>query len=78
MKKIPTLFERKYENHEVIGITNKLTDESLKIVLEGKTLPTIKYDGSACMISNKKLYKPLCKIKRSDFGYEWPVEGAKV
>ena len=22
--------------------------------------------------------KPLCKIKRSDFGYEWPVEGAKV
>lgn len=57
MKKIPTLFERKYENHEVIGITNKLTDESLRIVLEGKTLPTVKYDGSACMISNKKLYK---------------------
>lgn len=57
MKKIPTLFERQYENHEVIGITNKLTDESLQIVLNGKTLPTVKYDGSACMISGKKLYK---------------------
>ena len=57
MKKIPTLFERQYANHEVIGITDKLTDESLQIVLDGKTLPTIKYDGSACMISNKKLYK---------------------
>lgn len=57
MKKIPTLFEREYENHKVIGIVNKLTDESLRIVLEGETLPTIKYDGSACMISNKKLYK---------------------
>ena len=22
--------------------------------------------------------EPLCKIKRSDFGYEWPAEGAKV
>lgn len=57
MKKIPTLFERQYENHEVIGITDKLTDESLQIVLDGKTLPTVKFDGSACMISNKKFYK---------------------
>lgn len=57
MKKIPTLFERQYANHEVIGITDKLTDESLQIVLDGKTLPTIKYDGSACMISGAKLYK---------------------
>lgn len=22
--------------------------------------------------------EPICKIKRSDFGYEWPVKGAKV
>lgn len=57
MKKIPTLFERQYGKHEIIGITDKLTDESLQIVLDGKTLPTIKYDGSACMISGKKLYK---------------------
>lgn len=57
MKKIPTLFKRQYENHKVIGITNELTDENLQIVLDGKTLPTIKYDGSACMISGKKLYK---------------------
>ena len=57
MKKIPTLFVRLYGNHEVIGICDKLTDESLQIVLDGQTLPTVKYDGSACMISGKKLYK---------------------
>lgn len=57
MKKIPTLFERQYENHKVSGITDKLTDESLQIVLDGRTLPTVKYDGSACMISGRKLYK---------------------
>ena len=22
--------------------------------------------------------EPICKIKRSDFGYEWPAEGAKI
>lgn len=25
MKKIPTLFERVYENHKVVGIINKVT-----------------------------------------------------
>ena len=25
MKKIPTLFERIYENHKIVGITNNIT-----------------------------------------------------
>ena len=57
MKKIPTLFKREYKDHQVIGITPELSDPSLQVVLDGDTLPTIKYDGSACMISGKKLYK---------------------
>ena len=45
MKKIPTLFERRYENHRVV--------EGLVFWKDGE---------------------PQCKIKRSDFGFEWPVE----
>lgn len=57
MKKIPTLFKREYNDHQVIGIYPELSDPSLQVVLNGETLPTVKYDGSACMISGKKLYK---------------------
>ena len=57
MKKIPTLFKREYMDHQVTSIYPELSDPSLQVVLDGKTLPTIKYDGSACMISGKKLYK---------------------
>ena len=57
MKKIPTLFERKYENHKVIGITDKLTDPSFQVVLDGKCEATIKVDGSCCTIIDSNFYK---------------------
>lgn len=56
MKKIPTLFERVYENHKVVGITDKVT-EGCEAVLEGKTIPTIKMDGSCCAIIKGEFYK---------------------
>ena len=56
MKKIPTLFEREYENHKVVGITDKVTP-GCEIVLEGKTIPTVKWDGSCCAIINGEFYK---------------------
>ena len=56
MKKIPTLFERQYENHKVVGITNKVTP-GCEWVLEGEGTPTVKYDGSACAIIKGKAYK---------------------
>ena len=56
MKKIPTLFERQYENHKVVGITDKVTP-GCEWVLEGEGTPTVKYDGSACAIINDKAYK---------------------
>lgn len=51
MKKIPTLFERVYENHKVVGITDKVTP-GCEVVLSGKAIPTVKWDGAACAIIN--------------------------
>lgn len=56
MKKIPTLFERIYENHKVVGITDKVTP-GMEWVLEGEGTATIKFDGSCCAIINGELYK---------------------
>ncbi len=56
MKKIPTLFERKFENHRVVAITDKVTP-GMEWVLEGEGIATIKYDGSCCAIIDGKFYK---------------------
>lgn len=56
MKKIPTLFKREIINHKVTQVFNELSDPKLNIVLEGKTIPTVKYDGTAVLIKNGKLY----------------------
>lgn len=57
MKKIPTLFERLYdENGKVIGITD-VVKPGFEWVLAGEGLATVKVDGSCCMIDNGELYK---------------------
>lgn len=56
MKKIQTLFERVYENHRVVGITDKVA-EGMEWVLKGEGLATVKIDGSCCAIINGELYK---------------------
>ena len=56
MKKIPTLFERIYEKHKVVGITPNVT-KGMEWVLEGKGVATVKVDGSCCAIINGELYK---------------------
>lgn len=56
MKKIPTLFEREYANHEVVGIREKVT-EGMEWVLDGKGVATVKIDGSCCSIINGEFYK---------------------
>lgn len=56
MKKIPTVFERQYENHKVVGISDKFTSElAKKAFLEGEA--TLKWDGSCCAIIDGELYK---------------------
>ena len=56
MKKIPTLFERQFENHKVVGITDKVTP-GCECILEGAGVATIKWDGSACAVIGEILYK---------------------
>ena len=56
MKKIPTLFERVYENHKVVGILPKVT-EGMEWVLAGEGIATVKWDGSCCAIMNGEIYK---------------------
>lgn len=56
MKKIPTLFERTFENHKVVGITDKVT-EGLEWVLDGEGIATEKIDGSATAIIHGVFYK---------------------
>lgn len=52
MKKIPTLFERDYKDHKVVGIKPVVTD-GMEWVLNGKGIATIKIDGSCCAITSK-------------------------
>ena len=56
MKKIPTLFERIYENHKVIGITEKVTP-GMEWVLNGEGIATEKIDGSCTAIIDGVFYK---------------------
>lgn len=56
MKKIPSLFERTFENHRVASISDKVTP-GLEWVLAGEGEATIKVDGSCCAIIDGVLYK---------------------
>ena len=56
MKKIPTLFERVYENHKIVDILPNVT-EGMEWVLAGEGIATVKWDGSCCAIMNGEIYK---------------------
>lgn len=56
MKKIPTLFERTFENHKIVNITDKVA-AGMEWVLNGEGEATIKYDGACCAIIKGKFYK---------------------
>lgn len=55
MKKIPTLFERVFENHKIVGITDNITPGCEEAFLRGEA--TVKVDGSCCAIINGEFYK---------------------
>lgn len=55
MKKIPTLFERVYENHKIVGIRDNITPGCEEAFNQGAA--TIKYDGSCCAVKNGIFYK---------------------
>ena len=57
MRKISTLFEREFERHKVVGISDKLTDPEFARVLNGECRTTVKVDGSCCAILGYFLHK---------------------
>lgn len=56
MKKIPTLFERIFENHRIVGITPNVT-KGMEWVIEGEGIATVKVDGACCAIIDGEFYK---------------------
>lgn len=56
MKKIPTLFERIFENNKKIGITPTVT-KGMEWVLASEGDATVKIDGSCTAIIDGKFYK---------------------
>ena len=56
MKKIPTLFERVFEEHRIVGITDKVYP-GMEWVLQGEGVATVKLDGACCAIIGGCFYK---------------------
>lgn len=54
MKKIPTLFTRKFENHKVVGISPEVT-EGMGWVLNGEGIATVKIDGRSARLKDQTL-----------------------
>lgn len=57
MKKIPTLFKREFQDHNVISISPELSNPDLVWVLAGEGLATEKIDGACCAIIDGRFYK---------------------
>lgn len=57
MKKIPTLFEREYDEKGYIKNLLPIVKEGLEWVLAGEGTATIKIDGACCAIMGGELYK---------------------
>lgn len=63
MKKIPSVFKRDYDGDRLVY--DEVTP-GCEWVLAGEGTPTIKYDGTACLIKDGKLYKRYdCKPGRT-------------
>ena len=55
MKKIPTLFKREFEGHNIVNILPEVTP-GFEWVLDGEGDATVKWDGSCCAIIDGKFY----------------------
>lgn len=56
MKKMKTLFKRRFENHEIVKCLNEVEPEC-KWVLNGEGWATEKIDGTCCLIQDGKIYR---------------------
>lgn len=55
MRKIPTLFERRFEGHKIVEVLPNITPGCEEAFMHG--IATIKLDGSCCAVIGGKLYK---------------------
>ena len=55
MKKIPSLFVRNFEDHEIKSITTEVT-KGCEWVLNGEGIATKKFDGTCCLIKDNKIF----------------------
>lgn len=55
MKKIPTVFTRKFEKHRIVGIADEITPGCEEAFYHG--IATIKIDGACCAIIDGIFYK---------------------
>ena len=73
MKKIPTLFERVYENHKIVDIKPNVT-LGMEWVLRGEGTATIKFDGACCAFIDGEFYKRYdCKKRKETSKRIYPV-----
>ena len=56
MKKIPTLFKREFEGHNIVRILPEVTP-GFEWVLEGEGQATLKWDGACCAAIDGTFYK---------------------
>ena len=56
MKKIPTLFERVYDNHKIVDILPNVTS-GMEWVRNVEVIATVKVDGGCCAIICGEFYK---------------------
>lgn len=56
MKKIPTLFEREFKDHNVVNVLSNVM-KGMEWVLGNEGLATVKYDGACCAVLDGVFYK---------------------
>ena len=56
MKKIPTLFKREFNNHQIVKVLPEVTP-GMEWVLEGEGVATVKIDGACCAVFEGVFYK---------------------
>lgn len=55
MKKMPSLFIREFENHQILKCLNEV-HPGCEWVINGEGVATEKLDGTCCLIENNKIY----------------------
>ena len=76
MKKIPTLFKREFQNHNVSSISPEISSPDLAWVLDGEGVATEKIDGSCCAIIDGCFYKRYDAKKNKNGVMKTPPAGA--